>query len=145
MDNEKNNDFVPPPEEIKKILKNSKVIAVVGLSDNKMRPSHRVGKFLKAKGYTVFPVNPRYDEVLGLKSYQSLEDIPEKVDIVDIFRKPEEVEAIVDSAIKIGARVVWMQEGVINIKAAQKAKEAGLEVVMDRCMFDQYNELFMRR
>jgi predicted CoA-binding protein len=144
MVDDNNNDFIPPPEEIKEILESPKVIAVVGLSDNRMRPSFRIGKFLKAKGYTVIPVNPNYSEVLDLKSYPSLLDIPGKVDIVDIFRKAEAVDNIVDDATKIGAKIIWMQEGVINREAAQKAKDAGLKVVMDRCIYKEYDKHFMR-
>jgi predicted CoA-binding protein len=136
------NKFVPPTDRIKEILQNLNVIAIVGLSDNKERYSYRVGSFLKSRGYEVIPVNPKYETVLGLKSYPSLLDIPNKIDIVDIFRKPEAVGPIVDDAIKIGANVVWMQEGVINESAAQKAKEAGLEVVMDRCIYKEYSRIF---
>jgi predicted CoA-binding protein len=134
--------FVPPDDRIKEILKTNKVIAIVGLSDNEERYSHRVGKFLKARGYTIIPVNPNYETVLGEKSYPSLLDIPGDVDVVDIFRKPEAVDEIVDEAIKKGVNVVWMQEGVINYKAAQKAKDAGLQVVMDRCMYKEYSRLY---
>lgn len=135
-------EFVPPTELIKEIFEKSKVIAVVGLSDKRERYSNKVGKFLKARGYKVIPVNPNYKLVLGEKSYPSLKDIPEDVDIVDIFRKPEAVDEIVDDAIKKGVNVVWMQEGVINYKAAQKAKEAGLSVVMDRCTYKEYVRIY---
>jgi predicted CoA-binding protein len=121
------------------------VVAIVGLSDNKMRPSHRIGMFLKARGYNVIPVNPAYDTVLGLKSYRSLLDIPGEVDIVDIFRKPEAVGPIVEEAIKKGVKVVWMQEGVINEEAARRARDAGLTVIMDRCMYKEYAKLLMGR
>lgn len=131
-------EFVPSPENIKEILTSSKVIAIVGLSANKMRPSHRIGMFLKARGYNIIPVNPTYDTVLGLKSYKSLLDIPGDVDIVNIFRKPEAVGPIVEEAIKKGAKVVWMQEGVINEEAARRARDAGITVVMDRCMYKEY-------
>ena len=133
-------EFVPPPDVIKGILTKLKVVAVVGLSDNWMRPSNRVGKFLKARGFTVIPVNPGYDTVLGMKSYKSLLDIPGDVDIVDIFRKSEAVGPIVDEAIKKGVKVVWMQEGVINEEAARRAREAGITVVMDRCMYKEYTK-----
>ncbi len=131
-------EFVPPPEKIKEVLTSYKVVAVVGLSDNKMRPSNRIGMFLKARGYDVIPVNPTYDTVLGLKSYKSLLDIPGDVDIVNIFRKPKAVGPIVEEAIKKGAKVVWMQEGVINEEAAHRARDAGMTVVMDRCMYKEY-------
>jgi predicted CoA-binding protein len=139
------NEFVPPDEEIKEILKTNKVIAVVGLSNDRKRYSYRVGNFLKARGYKVIPVNPKYETVIGLKSYPSLSDVPEEVDIVDIFRKSEAVGPIVDEAIRKKVNVVWMQEGVKNVDAAFKAQEAGIKVVMDRCMFKEYDRLFMHR
>ncbi|UCF09257.1 MAG: CoA-binding protein [Thermoplasmata archaeon] len=105
-----------------------------------MRPSNRIGKFLKARGYTVIPVNPRYDTILGMKSYKSLLDVPEEIDIVDIFRKPEAVGEVVDEAVKKGVKVVWMQEGVVNTEAAQRAKDAGITVVMDRCIYKAYTK-----
>lgn len=142
MTEQKNSKFVPPPEEIKDILENSKVVAMVGLSDNRERPSNRVGKYLRNKGYRIIPVNPKYDTIIGLKSYPNLLKIPEEVDIVDIFRKPKAVVEIVDEAIEKGAKVVWMQEGVINEEAARKAKEAGLTVVMDRCMYKEHKKHF---
>ncbi|UCG70306.1 MAG: CoA-binding protein [Thermoplasmata archaeon] len=135
-------EFVPPPDEIKEILKNSKVLAIVGLSDNVERTSNRVGRYLMKKGYKIIPVNPKYDTVLGLKSYASLLDIPEEVDVVDIFRKPEDVGEVVDEAIKKGVNVVWMQEGVTNEEAAQKAKIAGIKVVMNRCMYKEHKKHF---
>lgn len=138
-------EFVPPPEKIKEILTSYKVVAVVGLSDKKMRPSHRIGMFLKARGYDIIPVNPAYDTVLGLKSYKSLLDIPGEIDIIDIFRKSEAVGHIVDEAIKKGAKVVWMQEGVINEEAARRARDAGITVVMDRCMYKEYAKHVWRR
>jgi predicted CoA-binding protein len=145
MADEEKIEYVPPDEEIKEILKTSKVIAVVGLSNDRMRYSNRVGNFLKARGYKVIPVNPKSDTIIGLKSYPSLSDVPEEVDIVDIFRKPEAVGPIVDEAIIKGVKVVWMQEGVINVEAARKAQEAGIKVVMNRCMFKEYDRLFMHR
>jgi predicted CoA-binding protein len=145
MADEEKIEYVPPDEEIKEILKTSKVIAVVGLSNDRMRYSNRVGNFLKARGYKVIPVNPKSDTIIGLKSYPSLSDVPEEVDIVDIFRKPEAVGPIVDEAIIKGVKVVWMQEGVINVEAVRKAQEAGIKVVMNRCMFKEYDRLFMHR
>ena len=103
---------------IEKILTGSKTVAIVGISDKQERPSHKVAKYLKEQGYRIIPVNPRLDEVLGEKCYSSLEDIPQKVDVVDIFRRPEDIQPIVDSAIKIGARAIWMQEGITNEGAA---------------------------
>ncbi|MEE9150545.1 MAG: CoA-binding protein, partial [Thermoplasmata archaeon] len=102
----------------------------------------RVGKYLRNKGYRIIPVNPKYDTIIGLKSYPNLLKIPEEVDIVDIFRKPKAVVEIVDEAIEKGAKVIWMQEGVINEEAARKAKEAGLTVVMDRCMYKEHKKHF---
>jgi predicted CoA-binding protein len=145
MAQEMENEFVPPDKEIKEILQTNKVIAVVGLSNDKMRYSYRVGNFLKARGYKVIPVNPKSDTIIGLKSYPSLSAVPEEVDIVDIFRKPEAVGPIVDEAIKKKVKVLWMQEGVINKEAARKAHNAGIKVVMDRCMFKEYDRLFMHR
>ena len=124
----------PPDEQIREILAQSITIAVVGLSTNPSRSSHGVANYLKSKSYRIIPVNPRYPEVLGEKSYPALSDIPEKVDIVDIFRRPEHIPPVVDEAIKIKAKVIWMQSGIVNHQAAQKAKEAGLVVVMDRCL-----------
>src|SRR5579864_582795 len=115
------------------LLKNTRTIAVVGLSSSPMRPSNGVSEYMKRAGFRIIPVNPNETEVLGEKCYARLEDIPEKVDTVDIFRRSEFVGPVVESAIKIGAKAVWMQEGVINEAAAQRAREAGLMVVMDRC------------
>ena len=128
-------------DHIEKILTGSKTIAVVGISDKPERPSHRVAKYLQEQGYRIIPVNPRLDEVLGEKCYSSLEEILQKVDVVDIFRKPEDIQPIVDSAIKINARAVWMQEGITNDKAADMAKSAGLMVVMNRCMLKEHRKL----
>ncbi len=145
MNQETEDEFVPPSEEIKEILTGSKVIAVVGISGDSTKNSYKVGKFLMRKGYKVIPVNPNYATILGLKSYPSLTDIPGVVDIVDIFRKPEAVESIVDEAIKKKVKVVWMQEDVVNIKAAQKAKWAGIKVVMNRCIYKAHKKLFTQR
>jgi len=128
-------------EDIKRILKEAKTIAVVGLSDKEGRPSLKVASYLKSQGYTIIPVNPRLNEVLGEKSYPDLASIPEKIDIIDIFRQPEDVFPIVEEAIRIGTPVIWMQEGVINEDAAQKGKAAGLKVVMDRCMLKEHLKL----
>ena len=123
---------------IDEILKTSKTIAVDGLSSNKFRPSFGVAKYLKAAGYRIVPVNPQETEVLGQKSYARLEDVPEKIDTIEIFRRPEFVPDIVESAIRVGARAVWMQEGVIHPEAAEKARQAGLLVVMDHCMLKEH-------
>ena len=120
-------------QDIPRILKDYQTIAVVGLSDNPSRSSHGVAKRMIELGYEVIPVNPGKETVLGRKCYTSLRDIPGKVDLVNIFRNPEFVEPIIDDAIAIEARAVWMQLGVINEQAARKALDAGLEVVMDRC------------
>ena len=132
----------PSTEEIKRILSENKTIAVVGLSPKWNRPSHFAAKYMKEHGYKIIPVNPGYDKILGEKCYKTLLDIPEPVDIVDIFRRSKDVPPIVDDAIKIGAKVVWMQLTVINEEAAQKAREAGLEVVMDRCVKIEYGRIF---
>jgi len=120
------------------LLRNSRTIAVVGLSGKKFRPSYSVSEYMQKHGYRIIPVNPNESEVLGEKSYARLEDIPDHVDIVDIFRRSEAVAPIVDSAIRIGASAVWMQEGVIHEEAAQKARDAGLDVVMDRCILKEH-------
>jgi predicted CoA-binding protein len=142
LDRDPVNDFVPSDPKLKEILKNARVIAVVGLSDNMSRPSYRVAKFLLGRGYSVIPVNPKYETVLGLRSYPSLLEVSEDIDIVDIFRRSEAVDEIVDEAIQKGAKVIWMQEGIINENAAETAKEAGLEVIMDRCIYKTYSRLF---
>ena len=123
------------------ILSSSRLVAVVGLSPNPDRPSHSVASYLKKNGYKIIPVNPQEKEILGEVCYPDLSSIPEQVDVVDIFRRSEEVPAIVEEAIKIGAKAVWMQEGVINEVAANRAKEAGLSVVMDRCMLKEHQKL----
>lgn len=120
-------------EKIQKILKSAKTIAVVGISNNPDKASYRVALYLKNAGYTIIPVNPTIKEWCGLPSYPNLNAVPEAVDIVDIFRRPEDVPAIVDEAIANHAKVVWMQLEIINEVAAAKAKSAGLQVVMDRC------------
>ena len=121
-----------PPQQIIDILKRAKTIAVVGLSPNPERTSHGVSKYLQSHGYRIIPVNPVAEEVLGEKSYPDLLSIPEKVDIVDVFRRPSEVMPVTEESIKIGAPVIWFQDGVINEEAAAKARGAGLTVVMDR-------------
>jgi predicted CoA-binding protein len=127
--------------KIADLLRTSRTIAVVGLSNKPMRPSYGVSEYMQRAGYRIIPVNPQEDEVLGEKAYASLEEIPEKIDIVDIFRRPEFVPPIVDSAIKIGARAVWMQEDVCHEQAAEKARQAGLFVVEDRCILKDHRRL----
>jgi predicted CoA-binding protein len=129
-------------EKLGRILKENHVIAVVGLSANWYRPSFFAAKYLQDHGYRIIPVNPAYEEILGEKCYPSLLEIPEPVDVVQIFRKPEDVPPIVQQAIKIGVKVVWMQLGVINREAARIAEGAGLDVVMDRCMKIEHARLF---
>jgi predicted CoA-binding protein len=126
----------------KKILTEYRTVAMVGVSADPERASNRVARYLDGHGFHIIPVNPDLKELLGKRSYPDLNSIPEKVEIVDIFRNSAEVEAIVDDAVKIGAKVVWMQEGVINKKAAAKAKDAGLLVIMNRCMFKEHRRLF---
>jgi len=127
---------------LRRILKENRVIAVVGLSANWWRPSYFAAKYMQEHGYRVIPVNPAYQEVLGEKCYPSLSAIPFKVDVVDCFRKSEEIGSLADEAIAIGARCLWMQLGVINPDAAAKARAAGLDVVMDRCVKIEHARLF---
>ena len=132
----------PSPDEIKNILERSKRTAIVGLSPKEERDSNRVAKYLMEKGYEIVPVNPGQKEILGQDCFKTLTDIPFKVDLVDLFLNPERVPPVVDQAIEIGAPVLWMQIGVIHNEAAQQAREAGLTVVMDRCMMREHKELF---
>jgi len=129
--------------DIKKILSDSKTVAVVGISPREDRPSYIVASYLKAKGYRIIPVRPDGEEILGEKVYHSLTEIPQGigVDVVDIFRRSEDVPPVVEEAIQRKARVVWMQEGVIHKEARQKAEKAGLKVVMDRCMKKEHQKL----
>ncbi len=127
--------------EEEKILKDNKVIAVVGLSSNPERPSYRVASYMKEKGYTVIPVNPNEKVVLGEACYPDLSSIPGHVDVVDIFRKSEDCPPIAREAVKIGADVVWMQEGVVSEEAATCARDAGLKVVMDKCIKKEHEKL----
>ena len=119
---------------IREILLSTKTIASVGLSSNPAKESYGIVEYLKGQGYRVIPVNPNATEVLGEKAYPDLSSVPEKIDVVQVFRKPEDVPPVVDEAIKVGAKVVWMQEGIVNEEAAKKARAAGLQVVMDACM-----------
>ena len=128
-------------DEIEKIIKESKNVAVVGLSNKLGRPSLTVASYLKGQGYRIIPVNPAIQEVGGDKCYPDLASVPDKIDIVDVFRKSDEVLPVVDAAIKIGAKAIWMQEGVVNEEAANKAREAGLMVVMDKCMLKEHARL----
>jgi predicted CoA-binding protein len=125
-------------ETIEKILDDCRTIAVVGLSSNRSRPSHGVAAYMQRQGYRVIPVNPNETAVLGQKAYASLADVPDKVELVDVFRRSDEAGSAVDEAISIGAKAVWLQEGVIDEAAAQRALDAGLLVVMDRCWLKDY-------
>jgi len=125
-------------DPITELLSKCKTIAVVGLSSNPMRASHEVTEYMQHAGYRIIPVNPNETEVLGEKSYSRLEDVPEKIDVVNIFRRAEEVPPVVESAIRVGARVVWMQLGIESEQAAEKAKAAGLAVVEDACILIEH-------
>ena len=125
-------------ETIKRILNECKTIAVVGLSSNSMRPSNGVSAFMQEKGYKVIPVNPNEVEVLGEKSYENLAQVPEQIELVDIFRRSDFAGEAVDEAISIGAKAVWLQEGVVDHDAAERAEEAGLLVVMNRCWLKEF-------
>ena len=127
---------------LRRILAENRTIAVVGLSANWYRPSYFAAKYMMEHGYRVIPVNPQYQEVLGQKCYPSLRDIPEKVDIVDCFQKTERIVPLAQDAIAIGAKVLWQQIGVINEEAAQLARAAGLDTVMDRCVKIEHGRLF---
>jgi predicted CoA-binding protein len=127
---------------LRRILNTYKRVAMVGLSADWWRPSFFAAKYLLEHGFEVIPVNPKYEEILGQKCYPDLKSIPTPVDVVDLFQKAERVPIFIDDAIAIGAKVVWMQLGIINEEAAQKARDAGLEVVMDRCMKIEYARIF---
>jgi predicted CoA-binding protein len=126
---------------IPELLRSARTIAVVGLSSKAARASFGVSRYMQHCGYRIIPVNPLETEVLGEKAYARLEDVPEPIDIVDIFRRSEYVPGIVDSAIRVGAGAVWMQEGIVNEEAAEKARLAGLTVVMDRCILKEHSRL----
>jgi predicted CoA-binding protein len=127
---------------LRRILLHSRTLAVVGLSAQWHRPSYFAAKYMRDHGYRIFPVNPRYDEVLGQRCYPDLRSVPEPIDIVDCFRKPAEIPAIADAAIAIGAKVLWMQLGVTNAEARRRAEAAGLEVVEDRCVKIEHGRFF---
>ncbi len=134
-------DSNPPTEEITRLLSESKVIAIVGLSDKPDRSSNQVARYLKANGYQIIPVNPIKDEILGEKCYPSLAAIPEPVDIVDVFRKIDAVPAIVEEAIKISAKAVWLQLGLAHHRSAEKARQAGLIMVQSKCIEIEHKRL----
>ena len=135
----------PSIPELRKILATTRVIAIVGLSDKPDRPSHGVAAYLQEQGYRIIPVNPNVAEVLGEQAYPNLRDIPASIDVVDIFRRAEDVPPIVEDAIAKGAKVIWMQLGIVNESAAARAKAAGLQVVMDTCMEVVHRALHLAR
>jgi uncharacterized protein len=132
----------PQPDPIADLLKRSKTIAVVGLSNSPLRPSHGVSAYMQTHGYHIIPVNPKIGESLGEKAYASLLEVPDKIDIVNIFRRPEFVEEVVDQAIQLKVPAIWMQEEVINEKAAEKARRAGIFVLMDCCILKEHKARF---
>jgi predicted CoA-binding protein len=132
-------------DPITEILKNCKTIAVVGLSSNPVRPSYGVTEYMQDAGYRIIPVNPNETEVLGEKSYARLEDVPEKIDIVDVFRRAEEVPPVVESAIRVGAKVVWMQQGIQHEASAESARAAGLTVIEDSCILVEHRRRLQKR
>ena len=131
----------PSDAQLAELLRTARTIAVVGLSSKRWRASYGVSEYLQSAGYRILPVNPNESEILGEKCYARLEDVPEKPDIVDVFRRSEAVPEVVDAAIGIGARAVWMQEGVVHEAAAARARQAGLLVVMDRCILREHHRL----
>jgi predicted CoA-binding protein len=130
---------------LREILQSARTIASVGLSSNPEKDSYGVAQYLKSQGYRVIPVNPTVSEVLGETSYPDLASVPEKIDVVQVFRKPEDVPPVVEGAIQAGAKTVWMQEGIVNEEAAQTARAAGLQVVMDACMRETHKRLIGRQ
>lgn len=133
---------LPQVDPVTELLKRARTIAVVGLSNDPMRPSHGIAAYLQSHGYRIIPVNPQVESCLGEKSYPTLLDVPVKVDIVDIFRRSEFVEEIVDQAIQLKVPAVWMQEDVVHERAAEKARQAGILVVMDRCILKEHRARF---
>jgi predicted CoA-binding protein len=131
----------PSDQQIKDLLIQAHTIAVVGLSSSRSRASYGVSQYMQSAGYRIIPVNPNEQQVLGEKAYARLEDIPEKIDVVDVFRRPEFVPEVVDAAIRVGARAIWMQEGVADEAAAQRARAAGLFVIMDSCILKEHRRL----
>jgi predicted CoA-binding protein len=132
----------PPDEEIRELLRRVCTIAVVGLSPRTNRPSHGVAAQMQRFGYRIIPVRPAVESVLGEKSYASLREVPDPFDLVDVFRAPEYVDQVVEECIALGAPAIWLQEGVVNIPAAERARQAGMTVVMDRCVYREYLRLF---
>jgi predicted CoA-binding protein len=132
----------PQTDPVTELMKRAKTIAVVGLSNNPLRPSYGVSAYMQSHGYRIIPVNPRIESCLGEKAYTSLLEVPEKIDIVDIFRRPEFVEEVVDQAIQLEVPAIWMQEDVVHEKAGEKARKAGMFVVMDRCILKEHRARF---
>jgi predicted CoA-binding protein len=135
---------VNSPQAIERILEECRTIAVVGLSSNPWRPSNNVAGYMREQGYKVIPVNPKEELVLGEKSYPSLADVPDEIDLVDVFRRSEEAGAVVNEAIRLGAKAIWLQEGVIDTAAAERARVAGLLVVMNRCWLKEHMRIKRR-
>jgi predicted CoA-binding protein len=133
---------IPQADSVTDLLKKAQTIAVVGLSGNPMRPSHGVTAYMQSQGYRIIPVNPHIESCLGEKAYASLLEVPEKIDIVNIFRRPDFVEEVVDQAIRLKVPAIWMQEDVIHEKAAEKARQAGIFVVMDSCILKEHRARF---
>ena len=133
---------LPRTDPITELLRRARTIAVVGLSNSPLRPSHGVAAYMQTHGYRIIPVNPNIDEALGEKSYASLRDVAEKIDIVNVFRRPDAVEEVVDQAIELKVPMIWMQETVVNEAAAQKARRAGILVVMDQCILKEHRGRF---
>jgi uncharacterized protein len=128
------------PDQIAELLKNAKTIAVVGLSSSPLRPSYGVAAYMQAQGYRIIPVNPTIKGALGEKAYASLSEVPEKIDVVDVFRRPEFIPDLVDEALKLKVPAIWLQEGVIHEQAAEKARKGGVFVVMDRCILKEHKK-----
>jgi predicted CoA-binding protein len=129
-------------DPIYELLSRAKTIAVVGLSDSPMRPSHGVSAYMQSQGYRIVPVNPQIAEALGETAYPSLLEVPERIDLVDVFRRPEYVDEIVEQAIRLKVPAIWLQEDVVNERAAEKARKAGIFVVMDRCVLKEHRARF---
>lgn len=133
--------FEMPDELIRKVLDNAKTIAVVGLSTDPEKAAHRVPAYMQAHGYRIIPVHPKAENILGEKAYRALDDIPEHVDVVNVFRPPSELPGIAEAAIRIGAGAIWAQEGIVHNDAADRARDAGLDVIMGRCMMKDHKAL----
>jgi len=137
-------DYNPPSAEVREILSNFKKIAVVGLSFKEERDSNRVARYLMENGYEIIPVNPGQKEILGKRCYRSLKEIPFEVDVVDLFLNPARVPPVVDQAIEIGAKVVWMQLGIVHNEAAEKARKAGIQVIMNLCIKQEHEKMMCK-